>query len=84
MIFILLVIIILIVLWVKMVKHGSKKINGAFNTFSEISADKARMKATGITNEDLKKLKKQNIERRKTGLPELDWDGVPFEEKKRN
>jgi hypothetical protein len=30
------------------------------------------MKAAGITKEDLKRIKKQNIERRKAGLPELD------------
>jgi 5-bromo-4-chloroindolyl phosphate hydrolysis protein len=77
------VIILLIILWFKMVKHGSKNVNTAVNQINDIKADKARKKAAGITKEDLKQLKKQNIERRKAGLPELDWDGVPFENKMR-
>jgi hypothetical protein len=59
-----------------MAKRGSKNVNDAFNTMSKVKADKARMKAAGITKEDLKRIKKQNIERRKAGF--LNWIETVF------
>jgi len=60
-------------------KTGANNSHKAFVQMNDIAQENKRMKAAGFTKEDMKALKLKNIERSKAGLPQLDWTGVPFE-----